>query len=226
MRSRTTIALVFCGLLMLVVFWVVEKKRDNLFIPRATLTVLEYSRTNVTSYTGAEPKEDQIDSGTPSLRFSTSPLDPGLNVQTNAGVLLVRVRLKNTGTQPIAFESWDGHVPYYGCRVERQSTWEECSGIRLSGAPGMLDIAKAVDLTIWLPSDVTAWEFALSCHKPGPRLRTAMRWYDRGWRGWFPEVALHALPHGSPVNAMLTSDKLIVLPMQAAPQTSELHVGK
>jgi len=222
MRRKTAIAITSCALMLLAVPWVLRSTRPGGFKPRATLTLLGYDRTNKTSYTESELKEDGIDSATPSLRFGTSPPNPGAQVQTNAGALLARMRLENTGTQPIAFES-QGDVPQYACRVQRDGVWADCSGYWLTGGPTMLDVGKAVEFRVWLPPDVTAWQFAFTSHSAGPRLRTALRWHDRGFRGWIPEVVLYALPRGSEAYALLQSDEFAVSSVDKAVQIRELR---
>lgn len=223
MRCKTAITVASGALLLLALPWVITCSWPGSFSPRATLTLLGYERTNRTSYTEFMPGEAGDDAGAPSLRFGTSPPNPGAHVQTNAEVLLARVRLENSGTQPIAFQSWGGEVPDYGCRVQREGRWYDRSGYYFTGGPGMLDVGSAVEFRVWLPPDVTAWQFRLVCHSVGPRLRTALRWHDRGWRGWLPAAALSVLPPGSQVYADLQSDEFAVSRGGTSVQVSDLH---
>lgn len=87
----------------------------------------------------------------------------------------------------------------------------------------MLDVGKAVEFKVWLPPDVTAWQFGFSSHSAGPRLRTAWRWYHRGWRGWFPAVALRVLPRGKQVYVELLSDEISVSQGETSVQFWDLH---
>jgi hypothetical protein len=211
MRRRWVIRLGLLGAAALVCVCVIESLSNREFQPHALLTVLGYDWTNRTCYIEYEQEDEWLDPAIPSVRFSTSPPNAYTLTQTNSQVLLAHVRLENVGAEPIAFISWGGKVPNYSCRIQLDGKWMDCTDYYLTGSKGLLDSGKAVVFTVWLPADVTAWQLRFRGESAGPRLRTALRWSDRGW------------PYGKTVYAELLTDRFLVSCSNAPIQSHEFH---
>lgn len=175
------------------------------FKPQATLTMIGCDWTNRPCLMERE-LIDPFNSGLPFLRFSASRAFLRTQAETNMQIVVVRVRLENRGTEPMVFQSPDGVVPFYWCRIEREGVWMDMCDFYFTGGIGVLDVGKAVEFSVSCPPGTTAWRLAFIARSAGPRLMTGRSWSARGWRGWLPETLLRLLPIGRTTSAEVMSD--------------------
>lgn len=138
---------------------------------------------------------------------------------------VVRVRLRNSGKQAIGYDTCDQGttVPRYWCRIKRDGAWADIFPSWLNAGKAILGVGEQLDFSVWLPPDVTAWELAFGCDRPGPKEWAAVRLYKGGSRKWLPRVLLKAIPHGESAGAELRSDTFAVESNAVAGQTRQFR---
>ncbi len=165
------------------------------FSPRIGLTILGYETTNVTAYTTTASRERWDDSATPNLLFSKHQPSSGASVETNSSAILVRVRLRNTGSQPFEYSS-TGRIPEYSCLIQRAGKWARCSYYHFTGCGFILGAGKELSFTVALPPATTAWKLEFYCSNVIPRHTAVEVLFGRGWWRLLPPPLLNFLNRG------------------------------
>jgi len=132
--------------------------------PHVGFSLLGYSRTNRVAYTEELDEEQQVGQKATCVRFDTSQPNGKRPFRRHESVLLARVRLQNTGSHAIVYESQTS-VPEYSCLISSSVSTNVCTYYQLSGGPVVLEAGKTVDFWVWLPPDVLSWEVSFTCSR-------------------------------------------------------------
>jgi hypothetical protein len=222
-RKPVRFLIIGVGLLLGVGLFVVWPRR---FEPHATLTMLGYDWTNLTTYTVLNRATDSAASNPEIWLDSRPPTDPRDRYVTNAQTLVVRVRLTNTGRQPIAFYAY-GNWPVIYCRIKKGDQWLNLREIRFSGGAIMLRVGESIDEIVWLPPDVGAFDGHLCGGKPSLGMKTSYTVDPTHFPDpvlWVLEQTFRFLP-GTSTDTVFSSEAFTICQSESpAVQVRELHV--
>jgi hypothetical protein len=183
------------------------------------LRVLRYETTNLTTYTESMTRDNWDDVLTPTFWFTPSPPHSAAQVQTNAGVILARVQLRNTGTQPLAYQSAN-EAPVFTCRVQRAGEWACLRYRHFTAMTQFLGVGESLDFRVGLPPDTAAWRLQFRFGSAIPKRSKMEVIFGRAWWRLVPSPFLPGLGDGQSYTN-IGSNVFVVEPIKTATRSTQ-----
>lgn len=172
--KRTRRWLVFTLLTLLPLGFILSRRLRADFAPQFSLTVLGQEWTNRVSYTEFLDRFGWDAGERPELHLSTQSPDRSARVRTNAQILLVRVRVRNDGTDAVAQNEWRGVG--YSKEVQISGLWFGCREYHLGILHfDLIQPGESRDLILWFPPDAKAWRLSWTAQSASLNYRA--RWH-------------------------------------------------